>query len=928
MNKHPALLKALKIAVFVEILYLVIINIALNLDLTRELINKIKPEKFQVSWESAYSWYPFRVHVTGLTANGQTRKQQWQVDSPAASASINLVPLLWKSVSLSGVDTTDVDFRLRPRPREDKDYSSIREYFAPIENRPLETKPPEITAPKKKRPWDISIGSIQATGKHKVWVYQVQLALSGDLEAGLDVQTAGGPFELEEGYVDVQIESMLLNGDREVIRNGRVKGTLEFEPFVPRENKGIKSLGFLTMDAEISAEANNLAFLNLYLSGFYGMKVNGKGMLDSHLKYDKGMLNADSSLAIAASELVVDMFDYRAQGEGKITLQVTDAQPDEMNFSIIFDELEGLNAQSGDVMFTGDGLAFRGAGTRQVLPVGGKSLQATKLTLEIPSVRVPDLAAYQHLVPPRMALQLHGGEGALQGTTELRQDGFGADLRLLSKAADVGVRDYTFTTDLDFAVKVDGFDVYRRGVNLAGTYFRMSDAIISNDDTGSSKPWGASIEIENGKLKLLLPENELARADQLRLRDLLRVTREQDVMAMLDSAEDKVIIRGKVSDLRWLNVLFSNKANLAFGGAGSIAADLVIEKGWLAPGTEIRVMPDGMSVEILDYVAEGGGEGYLVLAVEKGGENPDMSLDLKMVNASFRSKDEEKSFIEGTEILLRGNARGMSYKGPADEIELHLQIPSARVKDMSVYNHYLPVNSPLTIVEGEADLKADILLKSDDADGFVNLVSSGMQAIVDEQQIEADLVADIKLVDGVPRNMEFDITGSSVQIKNVSVIGVEKNFDNDLWGIKLNLDNARATWRKPVALDIKANIDMTDSRPLVAMMANQRGKEGWLGKALTVDDVKGEATLKLKDRRLVVPLAYASSEKIGVGVKGMINADLREGIVYVRFRKLDGLLKMRNGKKNLDILKARKTFDEYVPGKSNLETEKQEKNNR
>ena len=74
----------------------------------------------------------------------------------------------------------------------------------------------------------------------------------------------------------------------------------------------------------------------------------------------------------------------------------------------------------------------------------------------------------------------------------------------------------------------------------------------------------------------------------------------------------------------------------------------------------------------------------------------------------------------------------------------------------------------------------------------------------------------------------------------------------------------------------------------------------------------------MKNNNMVIPLAYASSEKIGVGAKGLINADDREGIFYVRFRKLDGILKMRNGKRNIDILKAREKFDQYLPGESKL----------
>jgi len=361
-----------------------------------------------------------------------------------------------------------------------------------------------------------------------------------------------------------------------------------------------------------------------------------------------------------------------------------------------------------------------------------------------------------------------------------------------------------------------------------------------------------------------------------------------------------------------------NRFNLAIRGAGEISADLVLDSGWLAPGTEFNINPQKLIVEVLDYVATGSGGGHLRLAVEKGGETPDVSLDIQMINASFKSKGDEQAFVEGTDILLQVLARNMSFDGKGRDVDLHLQIPSARVKDMSVYNSYLPPDSPLQIVDGQAELKVDILLKPESADGFVKLVSTAMHATADKQEVEADMNVDIKLVGGVPENMDFDISGSTIEINNVKVTGDKKDFNDDSWGILLALNKARAVWKKPVQLDIEADLEMTDSRPFVAMMANKKGKEGWLGKAMTIDDINGKLNLRMKDQTIVIPYAFAASDKIDVGAKGIITLDRNDCVLYARFKKLHGLLKISNGKRNLDILKAREKFDEYVPTESKL----------
>jgi hypothetical protein len=911
----PWLRKTIIALALFEIFYLGLINLALSLPVTQSLINQIKPDKFSVSWDKAWSWYPFRVHARGVSANGQSRGQQWQVDAPEASASISLIPLLWKSVSLSGADVTDAVFHLRPRPRADKDHSKIRPYFAPIKNRKLETEPVPVVTKKKGKSWDISVDGIHASGNHRVWVYQLQAKLNGELEADIDFQTRGGPFSLNDGAVDINLDSIVINGDREVVRDGHLKGTLAFAPFVPRENKGLKALEFLSLDADIKTETESLAFLNLYLEGFHGMDVSGRGFIDGQLNYQLGKLKAGNNIKISANELAVDLLGYRAQGEGEISLEVSETEPDVMAFKILFGELDGLEIASNEVLVSGDGLSFSGKGRTQLLPVGGEERIASYLAIMVPSIKVPDLAMYQRFLPDAWSFKLLGGEGELQGKAELTQTGLIGFSRLSSKEADVGVKDFQFTTDLDINLNIDAPALAETGIDVAGTYVRINDARISNEEVGSSEPWKASIDIEKGRVKLILPEGVSKNA---KLSELLAGIKGHEILPMLDSDSEEVKLRGVISDLRWLNVLLKNRFNLLITGAGEITADLVLASGWPAPGTELNINPQQLIVEVLDYVATGGGEGHLRLAVEKGGESPDVSLDIKMVNASFKSKGDEQAFVENTDILLQAMARNMSLDDAGKDVDLHLQIPSAEVKDMSVYNSYLPPDSPLMILDGQAELKADVMLKPESADGFVKLTSTGLHGLVDDQEVEAELDVDIKLAGGVPQNMDFDIAGSVLQVKNVKVTGDEKSFNDDNWGIQLALNKARAVWKKPVQLNLEADLEMTDSRPFVAMMANKKGKDGWLGKAMTIDDVNGKVNMHMKQNTIVIPYAFAESDKIDVGAKGIISKDLHDGVLYARFRKLHGLLKINNGKRNLDILKAREKFDQYVPDKSLL----------
>ena len=147
--------RVLKIVISIELVYLLLVNGALQLQLTQDLVNKIRPEKFYVTWEQAWSWYPFRVHAEGIFANGQARTQQWEVTATSASGSISVLPLILKHVYLSNLQAESIDYRQRPRLKAAVDYTNRLAYFPEIKGR--EVVPVETAELKKKRPWKIHI---------------------------------------------------------------------------------------------------------------------------------------------------------------------------------------------------------------------------------------------------------------------------------------------------------------------------------------------------------------------------------------------------------------------------------------------------------------------------------------------------------------------------------------------------------------------------------------------------------------------------------------------------------------------------------------------------------------------------------------------------------------------------------------------------
>jgi hypothetical protein len=887
--------------VALELVYLAFGNLALRLPLTQTLLNGLRPDKFEVTWEEAWTFYPFRVHVRGLAANGQSRRQQWQLEMRQGSASMSLLPLAFRHVSLHDVVGEDVLYFQRPRLRPDNDYADTRDFFPPIGNRVLNDAEP---LPTGKRPWTVRVANASFLGRHTVWVYQLRAVMEGELQGDFHYRTRGGPFSLRDGRVDLVTDDVVVNGDRHAFEEIVVRGDVEFSEFVPRENKGVDALSFLTMEAELSAAVNSLAFLDVYLRHLDGMRLDGRGLVSGQVNIDRGALRAGTQLDVIAPTLSLEMLDHSASGSGTVQLDVDTDTPGMLDVLVEFSELIARRLGDDRPLLVGSGLLVDASGDADVLSTAAKVRSAQRLAVSIPAVRVPDLALFQHYLPDHLGLRLHGGEGVLRGHGVIDVSSLDVDLKLDADDADIAIDDYRFQSDVDVALLARTHAAAPEGIDVSGSYIRLFDARLANKHDDASDAWRAHIAVDQGRFSFP------GRAKALDGRGM-RLVQEHDLAELLAIADGELQLNGSVSDLAWLNQLMKNGYRVQITGSGDLQALLLLQGGWPAAGTEATVISDGLAVEILDYVAEG--RGSVKLGLDEGGRRPDANIDVRLNEASFKRQNEERAFISHVELQLQAVARGLSYNGPTEDLTLRLYLPTARITDMSVYNLYLPEGFPLRLLSGQADLAADIELEPMKASGYVTLKTNSLRSRLDQQELSGDLTVNIHVADGEPRNMEFDISGSVLSLDNIKIAGDTESQGQPDWNARVEFTRANTVWRRPVRIVAEADLEMKDSTPIVAVLSNYRQKNGWIEKLLTVGPIKGEARMNMQRNQLVFPYAFANSDQIDVGAKGLIDEQTREGVIFARYRKLKGLLKIRDGKRNFDVIGARKSFDAYSP---------------
>ena len=608
-----------------------VVNGALQLQITQDLVNKIRPEKFYVSWERAWSWYPFRVHAEGVFANGQARTQQWEVTATSASGSLSVLPLILKHVYLSNLQAESIDYRQRPRLKADVDYTNRLAYFPEIKGRQI--VPVETAELKKKRPWKIHINDLQATGEHRFWVYNLQGTASGPATGNLYTETRRGAFWLDVEQFELDLGPAFLNGNAEAFRGGTVAGSLGFSPLVRAENPGRRMLRFAYLDADLDLAVDSLDFINMLTGNLGNFSITGAGQVQGRLSISDGFVRAGTQLSATADNLGVDMYDINVLGKGVVNIHTPDTEDTPLGLDVQYDQLTATRAEEPAPFLIGETLHLEYRGSNFITPD--------------PSLGLADL-------------------------------------------------------------------------------------------------W----------------DDEEARQ-----------------------------------------------------------------------------------------------------------RRADNSLNL---------------FIE-----------------------------RATVPDMSALNYHLPPETALQFAGGTTELNADIFFGEELLNGTIKLDSTATQVQIDEQRLKADLDIDMNLAGGNPRTFTADFSGSTLRLFNVYVEGEKEQFEGDYWSTSLEVSTGEGTFAQPIELSAKSLITVSDTRPLVALFKNRSRTPKWLGNMMSVKNLNGEAEMQLTGGKLKVPLAYVDSEKAEVGIKATFFEGEREGVVYARFKKLDTLVKRLDGKRNVDVIKAREKFEAY-----------------
>lgn len=369
--------------------------------------------------------------------------------------------------------------------------------------------------------------------------------------------------------------------------------------------------------------------------------------------------------------------------------------------------------------------------------------------------------------------------------------------------------------------------------------------------------------------------------------------------------------------LEFLELFLLNYPDLRTRGTGTASGRIVLRAGRVADGTDLRVDATDLSVSHEPFLATGNGT---VTASHAAADLP-FTVGFRFDGLEVRHLADEDLFFTGEDLAFTledsGDLvpRAREAAGDPRPYRASIDLPEALVPDMRTFNRYLPPTFPAQFAGGSADLAARMTLTPDDAGGTLHLRGQDLRATLDTQELELglDLAFDGIVAGGRPAERFFDLSGSRLTLDRARVVGAESRLEEeDDWFAEADFRTVELVLARPVDLVLDADLGLSDTRPLTALFRNNGGPD-WIARRLEVDDLSGSASVVLRGETLYVPETRLGGEVLEFAVRGVIGESATESAAYLRYRRLDVLLRMEDDDRDVILLQPREKYEAYRP---------------
>ncbi|HEY7214998.1 MAG TPA: hypothetical protein VIC28_10235 [Thermoanaerobaculia bacterium] len=314
-----------------------------------------------------------------------------------------------------------------------------------------------------------------------------------------------GTLAVERAVIDMPAGRFRVNGEP-AAQDLALKVETRIEPSVLGKVRGPEFLRLVSGSGSIHGRISSLGFLHPYLQKTPWLGVQGAGGLDAKLQLDRGRLAPGSRLTVTASPVRAAIFDSLATGRGTVQIAVEPGGSGPLTTLRVRFEQFGLT----DERRKGRPAYVRGRGLR-ITAVSRGALDLTApvpdfdATLDLPDAEVPDLAAYNALIPEETGFSILSSRGRvrmhLEASTATRKATGSATLS--SDAGRIQFQNLELRGNLTLRAPLVSSDLATRKFDLKGTRLELDDVSyqeVTAAAPAEPTPWWLRAELESGTL--------------------------------------------------------------------------------------------------------------------------------------------------------------------------------------------------------------------------------------------------------------------------------------------------------------------------------------------------------------------------------------------------------------------------------------------
>ncbi|TKB10398.1 hypothetical protein [Desulforhopalus sp. IMCC35007] len=764
------LIKLIALAGMLELVYLVIANLLLNVPYIQMKLSS-KPDQFTIQWSSGWTYLPGHLYVNNLQVEGRTPERQWSVLMSEGEFDLALWRLFSRTIqmqssTMSGLTVT-VNSTITEIPGAAESQNPAAPAGPPEALQPLEkiNIPSSIEQKKTGAGWAFIIGHADIANIDQIKIDTYIFTGHGGVQLNELTFGTDGALALERGTL--QIESgLLMSGSKSIGTSLESDIELRLERFVPAEQDGLTATGFISGSIDLSGDLSSFAILNRYLSDSGWLQLKGRGALTTHLLIEKGRLVEGSELSIESPDLAVELEEkndsgsgdqYSIRGAGTVKGDVSSRSGDAKTQLQV--ELKDI------VMHTEpqEQLLLKGKAFHLLLTGPPVYLSETSaepvVRLQWDEAVMPDISLLNDYLPGEMPFRIHAGRARLNGYLNYTDRVVSGIFELAGEDVSGEILNESVIGRLGLELHLKQADINNRQLDLSGTRLELQ--------TGHSDP-GTADQTDQGALRTELKIIEGRLTSAIPLNELKGFQGRPPLSGILQ-------LEGKIGNIDFLSDFLSDRTALEFGGDGVVRTNLRVHEGQLAPGSILEIESDKLFSSFSGFTASGSGN--VLVELQKVAEVEEISLKMDLRDMKLHQVQDGRLLFQGKGLQLSASSPPVDIRNRHDLLKIEVKWQDALVPDLEIVNGYLPENPPFLSSSGSARTSGHIEFDNSSISGDIRLAGENVTGMLLKQPVSGKLDLDLLIKQLKPESRFLDISGTRILMQAGSTAGETKPLE-------------------------------------------------------------------------------------------------------------------------------------------------------